>query len=152
MMGIPRQGPGGSEELDLGGIDLTGVEVGNFKILDEKIEYEFEVQDAIVETSKEAGNKMVKLTLAVTFPVEDEGVKVYDYCSTAPAALWKLKSLAAACDMLSEDGSRIMAQSVSEFKGLIVRAGITHSVYQGRTSNKIAGSYMIAKDTPGLEG
>jgi hypothetical protein len=150
MMNIPSPGSSSSDDFNFGAIDLSGIEISNFRILDPLLEYEFEIEKAAIETSEEKGNKMIKLDLIVTFPEEYEGAKVWDYCSTAEKALWKLKSLAAACDLLNEDGSRIVATSVSEFVGNIVRAKVINVEYRGRIGSKIDGGYMIATETPGI--
>jgi hypothetical protein len=150
MMNAMR--PGVGEDFDLTTFDLSGIEVGSTQVLPLDLTYESEILEVTGSRSKEKGNPMMELKLEICHPPQYAGVKIYDYVSTDPNALWKLKSLASATGLLSEDKSRITARSIQDFKGQVVRHNVRHEIYDSKTRNKIAGAYDAPFETPGLNG
>jgi hypothetical protein len=131
--------------------NLSDVSEVVFRLLDPTLEYEavvIKMEPGLVPDTKEP---KIDMTMKITFPAQYAGVTIWDTI-TFEKALWKFKSIARACGLLSEDGSVFIGDSEQDFLQNVVRFGIVHSEWKGKPQNKVAGGYVEGYETPGLQG
>lgn len=135
--------------VDLSGVEAAGMNVGG--LLPEDLDYEAEIIE-VERTTSNNGNDMIEFQKKITFPLAFAGRRVYDQVMTDLPGYprERLKSLFAACDLVSEDGARITAESEQDLLNNVVRFRIKNEEYNGKTNPKVNGGYAAAFETPGL--
>jgi hypothetical protein len=138
MSGRPAAGaaPGGG--LNLGGLDLSKVGDGNLIPQDEWVDSE--VVSAVSQKAT-TGNNMIVLQLKTVAPGQYAGAQMYDNLVLSDAALWKFKSAAKACGLLSADGASFLGRDERDFVGKVLRHQVKVDEYDGRERNKVKGGY-----------
>lgn len=145
------QGPGAAGDLNLEDYDLSKVRDEGFAVLTDGETYDFEIT-MVKPGLSAAGNKKIFMVLEVTEDYAEAGQRIPDNITLTEAALWRLKSLGKALDMLSSEGKFLgTAQSL---KGKRVRGKIKNEEYNGRMGSKIDGGFMPASGSslPQAEG
>lgn len=134
-------------------VDFTGVEAGTGGRLLDEDRYQFEVEEAEVETGETSGKDYIKLTLVVV-DGDFKGTKAWDNLSLQPQALWKLRGFMEAGGLETVDGE--MDIDPTEFVGLVVMGDVIHEDYKGKPKHRLNGYASIdeaeATDTAGKGG
>jgi hypothetical protein len=141
-------------DVSFGGVDEIGVAHGGDRTpLPDNLDYEAEIIKVEL-TESSSGNEMLKLQNKITFPKEFAGRFVFDNIMTRMEGYPKqrCKSLFRACDLLSEDGLQITAESEQDLKNNVVRFRIKNEEYNGNVNPKVNGGYLAAFETDGLVG
>lgn len=127
----------------LGGIDLSGVESNNFRLLPLDVPvYEARITKAELGKSSK-GDPQIKLWLKTTYPSVHAGVTIITFVTIMESTKWIYKSLLEATGTLSSDGRCFAGNSVRDFEGCIMQFTVKHDEWDGSLRNKVAGAFAM---------
>lgn len=141
MMDTMVAGSAGGDEDD--DIDLTGLDlskVGDGRLAPDNTWLGLRILETKGGKSAK-GNRKVDVKMRVVAPQEFAGGVVYDTLTLTEEAMWKLKSMAAACGQLDEQG--VVQGSTRNFVDKEVMAQVIVDEYNGRKKNKVKGGYEV---------
>jgi hypothetical protein len=146
-LGALTQSAGGRNDGLLGGLNLKDVQDnGGGVLIPEGQEVNARIEKVAKGTSK-AGNTKYDVRVKVTAPAVYKGKVIFDTVTITDAALWRVKGLMRATDLLSEDGADFLGDSEQSFVGKEVGFKVKVDSYhkegekEPRLSNKIDGGY-----------
>lgn len=147
-LGMPGPGGAGPNLFE----DMSNVSDDAFRTIPEGTTVEAIISEIEVEQSKTDNQHMLKLTLITCFPEQYKGIKIWEYIKMDDKSRWKFKRLCRVTNKLDPTGSRFIGTSHMDFKNEVIRFNIRNDEYNGVPTNKVAGSYEQAHQTPGLQG
>lgn len=135
----------------LQGLDLSKTGDGSLIPNDEWVDVEVLEAKGMKAATE---SNMVVLKVKTVAPGQYAGVTMYDNLVLTDKALWKFKSAAKACGLLSSDGATFIGSSEKDFVSKIMRCQVIQSEYEGRVRNKVKGGYSAATGEygPGHDG
>ena len=151
----------------IAGLDLSNVAESNFIALPLKdqsgnpVTYEARITK-VTEKPSSTGNKMIVLTLVVTYPemvdgIRTAGASLSDNITFGDNSLWKLKSLLRATDTIAADNKtpQLGPKGIQEWVDNIIRFSTRLEEYPEGSNefrSKISSGYSAGYQTPGLSG